>query len=230
GPATRRRPRFRVVHRQRVFCFAWDIRARDATASADDRQPLGPRLRHLFRPLFLRDLAAVPSARRALVRDRQRRNRVRRLARSELGADGGGVPHSDRRAGDGRQAARVGASALTRQPHAGRTRPPTHLNPCVPNGAVPSGADCQASPVGTIVAVSIIRTTAFSGARVRWITPFGTTKPCCGESATERPSRSMMNVPLSTKKNSSSLSRLCQWYSPCMTPRRATESFTLQSV
>src|SRR5262249_35706247 len=96
--------------------------------------------------------------------------------------------------------------------------------------AVPSVADCQASPVGTIVAVSIIRMTAFSGARVRWITPFGTTKPCCGESATERPSRSMMNVPLSTKKNSSSLSCLCQWYSPCMTPRRTTESFTLQSV
>src|SRR5262249_11450618 len=56
--------------------------------------------------------------------------------------------------------------------------------------AVPSVADCQASPVGTIVVVSIIRMTAFSGARVRWITPFGTTKPCCGESATERPSRS----------------------------------------
>src|SRR5262249_55704416 len=68
------------------------------------------------------------------------------------------------------------------------------------DGAAPSVADCQASPVGTIVAVSIIRMTAFSGARVRWITPFGTTKPCCGESATERPSRSMMNVPLSTKK------------------------------
>src|ERR1700751_1202205 len=42
---------------------------------------------------------------------------------------------------------------------------------------------CQASPVGTIVAVSTIRTTAFSGGRVRWTTPFGTTKPCCGERA-----------------------------------------------
>src|SRR5215470_2637066 len=44
------------------------------------------------------------------------------------------------------------------------------------------------------------RDPAFSGARVRWMTPFGTTKPCCGESATERPSRWMKNVPLSTKK------------------------------
>ena len=39
-----------------------------------------------------------------------------------------------------------------------------------------------------------------------------------------------MKRPSSTKKNSSSLSCLCQWYSPCITPRRMTESFTLQSV
>src|ERR1700675_4895979 len=40
----------------------------------------------------------------------------------------------------------------------------------------------------------------------------------------------MMNFPLSTKKNSSSFSCLCQWYSPCITPRRTTESFTWHRV
>ena len=35
----------------------------------------------------------------------------------------------------------------------------------------------HASPVGTIVAVSTMRMTLFSGARVQCITPFGTTKP-----------------------------------------------------
>src|SRR6516165_7938957 len=62
------------------------------------------------------------------------------------------------------------------------------------DGAAPSMRARQASPVGTIAAVSIMRITAFSGARVRWTTRFGTTKPCCGESVTERPSRSMMKT------------------------------------
>jgi hypothetical protein len=39
-----------------------------------------------------------------------------------------------------------------------------------------------------------------------------------------------MKWPSRTNENSSSLSWLCQWYSPCMTPRRTTDSFTLQSV
>src|SRR6478752_10338448 len=87
-----------------------------------------------------------------------------------------------------------------------------------------------ASPVGTTAAVSTIRMPARSGARVRCLTPLGTTNPCCGCKSTERSSRSMMKCPSKTKKNSSSLSCLCQWYSPCITPRRTTESFTLQSV
>ena len=37
-----------------------------------------------------------------------------------------------------------------------------------------------ASPVGTMAAVSTIRMTARSGARVRCLTPLGTTNPCCG--------------------------------------------------
>src|SRR4029077_6351072 len=68
------------------------------------------------------------------------------------------------------------------------------------------------------------------GARVRWTTPFGTTKPCRWASSTLLSSRSIMKRPSRTKKNSSSLSCLCQWYSPCMTPRRTTESFTWHSV
>src|SRR3569832_2382234 len=40
----------------------------------------------------------------------------------------------------------------------------------------------------------------------------------------------MMKCPSSTKKHSSSFSCLCQWYSPCITPRRTTESLTLQRV
>jgi len=35
----------------------------------------------------------------------------------------------------------------------------------------------QASPVGTIAAVSTIKITLLSGARVQWNTPFGTVKP-----------------------------------------------------
>jgi hypothetical protein len=35
----------------------------------------------------------------------------------------------------------------------------------------------QASPVGTIAAVSTIKITLLSGARVQWSTPFGTVKP-----------------------------------------------------
>jgi Do/DeqQ family serine protease len=37
-----------------------------------------------------------------------------------------------------------------------------------------------------------------SGALVRCITPFGTVKPCCGESSTRRPSSSMTNLPSTT--------------------------------
>src|SRR5437870_11862196 len=87
-----------------------------------------------------------------------------------------------------------------------------------------------ASPVGTMAAVSTIRITARSGARVRCLTLLGTTNPWCGCRSTERSSRSMTKCPSKAKKNSSSLSCLCQWYSPCTTPRRTTESFTWQSV
>ena len=39
------------------------------------------------------------------------------------------------------------------------------------------GERSHASPVGTIAAVSTMRMTLFSGARVQCITPFGTTNP-----------------------------------------------------
>ena len=61
-------------------------------------------------------------------------------------------------------------------------------------------------PVGTIAAVSTMRITVRSGARVRCSTPFGTTNPSRGCSSTTRPgvtpsasgSRSMSKVPSTT--------------------------------
>src|SRR5215469_7833372 len=55
-----------------------------------------------------------------------------------------------------------------------------------------AGSRGHASPVGTIAAVSAMRITVRSVARVRWTTPFGTTKPWLGSSSIDRPSRSMM--------------------------------------
>jgi hypothetical protein len=46
-------------------------------------------------------------------------------------------------------------------------------------------------PVGMTPAFSTMRITVRWGARVRCTTPFGTTKPCLGASATVRPSRSI---------------------------------------
>ncbi len=54
------------------------------------------------------------------------------------------------------------------------------------------------SPVGTTPAGSTMRITVRSGARVRWRTPRGTTKPCCGSSSTVRPSRSTSSRPSTT--------------------------------
>ena len=54
------------------------------------------------------------------------------------------------------------------------------------------------SPVGCTPAGSTIRITVFSGARVRWTTPWGTVKPCPGVSSTLRPSRSISSRPLTT--------------------------------
>lgn len=51
------------------------------------------------------------------------------------------------------------------------------------------------SPVGTIVAASIIRTTVRSSARVRCITPCGTIIAWRGPSSTVRPSRSSSSLP-----------------------------------
>src|SRR5438477_458063 len=67
-------------------------------------------------------------------------------------------------------------------------------------------------------------------ARVRCITPLGTTMPCRGKSsAVGRPSTSSSSLPSSTKNNSSSRSCLCQWNSPWNTPMRATDSLTTHS-
>jgi hypothetical protein len=52
-----------------------------------------------------------------------------------------------------------------------------------------------ASPVGTMAALSTIRMTARFGARVRCLTPLGTTNPCCGCRSIERSSRSTMKCP-----------------------------------
>src|SRR5262249_13608562 len=68
----------------------------------------------------------------------------------------------------------------------------------------------QSSPVGTMPAVSTIRITTRSGARVRCLTPLGTTNPCHRCRSTDRSSRSIIKCPSRTKKNSSSLSCLCQ--------------------
>src|SRR5262249_38620798 len=54
------------------------------------------------------------------------------------------------------------------------------------------------SPVGMIPAFSTIRMTVRCGARVRCITPLGTTKPWRGSSSTVRPSRSISSRPSTT--------------------------------
>ena len=54
------------------------------------------------------------------------------------------------------------------------------------------------SPVGSMPLFSTIRTTVRSGARVRWTTRRGTTKPCPGSRATVRGSRSMSSCPSTT--------------------------------
>src|SRR5262249_25679663 len=86
------------------------------------------------------------------------------------------------------------------------------------------------SPVGTMPAFSTMSMIVRFGARVRWSTPLGTTKPWPGSRGTSRPSMSTNSWPSSTKKNSSSSSCLCQWYSPWTTPIRTTEPFTLHRV
>src|SRR5438045_5333636 len=53
-------------------------------------------------------------------------------------------------------------------------------------------------PVGIIPAFSTISITVLSGARVRCITPFGTTVPCRGPSSIVRPSRSINSLPSTT--------------------------------
>src|SRR5262249_2984400 len=66
------------------------------------------------------DLAAVHVAPRAVVRGRKGRDRVHRRAHVELGGERRHLPRSNRRATDGAQPARTGASALSLQKATGR--------------------------------------------------------------------------------------------------------------
>jgi hypothetical protein len=67
--------------------------------------------------------------------------------------------------------------------------------------------------VGTMPEFSTMRMTVRSGARVRWRTVRGTTNPWPGLSSIVLSFRSIRSLPSTTKKNSSSSSCLCQWYS-----------------
>lgn len=79
-------------------------------------------------------------------------------------------------------------------------------------------------------ACSSMRMPARCGAPVRCSSPLGTANPPRDFEVTLRSARSTTNSPSRTKKNSSSLSCLCQWHSPCITPKRTTDPFTWHNV
>ncbi len=76
--------------------------------------------------------------------------------------------------------------AVVEQPIHGNFKRPLPLR----GGSLHQGSPL---PVGMIPAFSTIRITVRRRARVRCITPFGTTNPCRGESSTVRSLRSISN-------------------------------------
>jgi len=113
-----------LVPGERVSRAGGGLLALCGAATAGIRKPGGQRLRHLSRPLRLRDLAAIHVAPRASVRRREGRDCIHGRADAELGDERRHLPASDRRPPDGPQPARIGESALTCQRKLGSSGKP----------------------------------------------------------------------------------------------------------